>query len=232
MRQQIREGRQVYVVYPLIKESEAMDYKDLTDGYEAISRDFPLPQYVTAICHGKMKPADKEESMRQFKQGEAHILVATSVIEVGVDVPNATVMVIESAERFGLSQLHQLRGRVGRGGAVLLHPDVGRKTLARGEARLDAMCETNDGFRLAELDLKLRGAGTSTARCRAAWLFDLKIASPTADVQILTLTREGRGGDPGRRPAARTPRKPRARSPAAPLRRTRRNRLFTHIVNS
>jgi ATP-dependent DNA helicase RecG len=116
MRQEIAKGRQVYVVYPLIKESEAMDYKDLTDGYEAISRDFPLPQYVTAICHGKMKPADKEESMRQFKQGEAHILVATSVIEVGVDVPNATVMVIESAERFGLSQLHQLRGRVGRGG--------------------------------------------------------------------------------------------------------------------
>ncbi|MBQ2728802.1 MAG: ATP-dependent DNA helicase RecG, partial [Alistipes sp.] len=116
LKKQIKLGRQVYVVYPLIQESEAMDYKDLTDGYEAISRDFPLPEYVTAICHGKMKPADKEESMRQFKEGEAHILVATSVIEVGVDVPNATVMVIESAERFGLSQLHQLRGRVGRGG--------------------------------------------------------------------------------------------------------------------
>ena len=116
MKQEIAKGRQVYVVYPLIKESEAMDYKDLTDGYEAISRDFPLPDYVTTICHGKMKPADKEESMRQFKSGEADIMVATSVIEVGVDVPNATVMVIESAERFGLSQLHQLRGRVGRGG--------------------------------------------------------------------------------------------------------------------
>ncbi|WP_301961721.1 ATP-dependent DNA helicase RecG, partial [uncultured Alistipes sp.] len=116
MKQEIRKGRQVYVVYPLIKESEAMDYKDLTDGYEAISRDFPLPEFVTTVCHGKMKPADKEESMRQFKSGEAHIMVATSVIEVGVDVPNATVMVIESAERFGLSQLHQLRGRVGRGG--------------------------------------------------------------------------------------------------------------------
>ena len=151
MRQQIAQGRQVYVVYPLIKESEAMDYKDLTDGYEAISRDFPLPDYVTAICHGRMKPADKEESMRQFKEGEAQILVATSVIEVGVDVPNATVMVIESAGRFGLSQLHQLRGRVGRGAAgaagaagpaarprgarrspVLLHPHVRREALARG----------------------------------------------------------------------------------------------------
>ena len=109
MRQQIAKGRQVYVVYPLIEESEATDYKDLTDGYEAISRDFPLPQYVTAVCHGRMKPADKEESMRQFKSGEAQILVATSVIEVGVDVPNATVMVIESAERFGLSQLRSGR---------------------------------------------------------------------------------------------------------------------------
>ncbi|MBQ5620673.1 MAG: ATP-dependent DNA helicase RecG, partial [Alistipes sp.] len=116
LKKQIALGRQVYIVYPLIKESEAMDYKDLTDGYEAVSRDFPLPQYVTEICHGKMKPADKEASMARFKSGEAHILVATSVIEVGVDVPNATVMVIESAERFGLSQLHQLRGRVGRGG--------------------------------------------------------------------------------------------------------------------
>lgn len=115
MRQEIKKGRQIYVVYPLIKESETMDYKDLQDGYEAISRDFPLPEYVTTICHGKMKPEDKEESMRQFKSGEANIMVATSVIEVGVDVPNATVMVIESAERFGLSQLHQLRGRVGRG---------------------------------------------------------------------------------------------------------------------
>lgn len=115
MRQEIKKGRQIYVVYPLIKESETMDYKDLQDGYEAISRDFPLPEYVTTICHGKMKPEDKEESMRQFKSGEANIMVATSVIEVGVDVPNATVMVIESAERFGLSQLHQPRGRVGRG---------------------------------------------------------------------------------------------------------------------
>ncbi len=191
MRQEIAKGRQVYVVYPLIKESEAMDYKDLTDGYEAISRDFPLPQYVTAICHGKMKPADKEESMRQFKEGEAQILVATSVIEVGVDVPNATVMVIESAERFGLSQLHQLRGRVGRGGeqsyCILM---AGEKLSRESRARLDAMCETNDGFRLAELDLKLRGAGDINGTMQSGMAFDLKIASPTADVQVLTVTRE------------------------------------------
>ena len=191
MREQIARGRQVYVVYPLIEESEAMDYKDLTDGYEAISRDFPLPHYVTAICHGRMKPADKEESMRQFKSGEAHILVATSVIEVGVDVPNATVMVIESAERFGLSQLHQLRGRVGRGGeqsyCILMS---GEKLSRESRARLEAMCETCDGFRLAELDLKLRGAGDINGTLQSGMAFDLKIANPTLDTQILAVTRE------------------------------------------
>ena len=191
MKQEIRKGRQVYVVYPLIKESEAMDYKDLTDGYEAISRDFPLPEFVTTVCHGKMKPADKEESMRQFKSGEAHIMVATSVIEVGVDVPNATVMVIESAERFGLSQLHQLRGRVGRGGeqsyCILMS---GEKLSRESRARLEAMCETNDGFRLAELDLKLRGSGDINGTLQSGMAFDLKIASPTTDVQILTVSRE------------------------------------------
>ncbi len=191
MKQEIKKGRQVYVVYPLIKESESMDYKDLTDGYESISRDFPLPEYVTTICHGKMKPADKEESMRQFKEGQAHIMVATSVIEVGVDVPNATVMVIESAERFGLSQLHQLRGRVGRGGeqsyCILMS---GVKLSKESRARLDAMCETNDGFRLAELDLKLRGAGDVNGTMQSGMAFDLKIANPTADAQILTVSRE------------------------------------------
>ena len=191
MKQEIAKGRQVYVVYPLIKESEAMDYKDLTDGYEAISRDFPLPDYVTTICHGKMKPADKVESMRQFKSGEADIMVATSVIEVGVDVPNATVMVIESAERFGLSQLHQLRGRVGRGGeqsyCILMS---GEKLSKESRARLQAMCETNDGFRLAELDLKLRGAGDINGTLQSGMAFDLKIANPTLDVQILTVSRE------------------------------------------
>ena len=181
-------------LYGDIKESEAMDYKDLTDGYEAISRDFPLPQYVTAICHGRMKPADKEESMRQFKEGEAQILVATSVIEVGVDVPNATVMVIESAERFGLSQLHQLRGRVGRGGeqsyCILMSGD---KLSRESQARLDAMCQTNDGFRLAELDLKLRGAGDINGTQQSGMAFDLKIANPTLDVQILTRSRDAAG---------------------------------------
>ena len=129
--------------------------------------------------------------MRQFKSGEAQILVATSVIEVGVDVPNATVMVIESAERFGLSQLHQLRGRVGRGGeqsyCILMS---GEKLSRESRARLDAMCETNDGFRLAELDLKLRGAGDINGTLQSGMGFDLKIANPTADVQILTVTRE------------------------------------------
>ena len=165
MKQEIAKGRQVYVVYPLIKESEAMDYKDLTDGYEAISRDFPLPEYVTTICHGKMKPADKEESMRQFKSGEADIMVATSVIEVGVDVPNATVMVIESAERFGLSQLHQLRGRVGRStrrayayftftrGKVL--SEISQKRLAA----IREFTEFGSGFKIAMRDLEIRGAG-------------------------------------------------------------------------
>ncbi len=191
MRQEIKKGRQVYVVYPLIKESETMDYKDLTDGYESISRDFPLPEYVTTICHGKMKPQDKEESMRQFKSGEADIMVATSVIEVGVDVPNATVMVIESAERFGLSQLHQLRGRVGRGGeqsyCILMS---GEKLSRESRARLDAMCQTNDGFQLAELDLKLRGAGDINGTQQSGEAFDLKIANPTLDQEILSATRE------------------------------------------
>ena len=191
MRQQIKMGRQIYVVYPLIQESETMDYKDLEDGYEAISRDFPLPEYVTTVCHGRMKPEDKEESMRQFKSGEANIMVATSVIEVGVDVPNATVMVIESAERFGLSQLHQLRGRVGRGAeqsyCILMS---GEKLSKEARQRLQAMCETNDGFRLAELDLKLRGAGDINGTQQSGMAFDLKIANPTLDVQILTVSRE------------------------------------------
>ncbi|MBR3911636.1 MAG: ATP-dependent DNA helicase RecG, partial [Alistipes sp.] len=160
LREQIAAGRQVYVVYPLIQESETMDYKDLEDGFQSIVQDFPQPDYRVTVCHGKMKPQDKEESMRQFKEHEADILVATSVIEVGVDVPNATVMVIESAERFGLSQLHQLRGRVGRGGGqsycILMS---GEKLSREARKRLQAMCQTTDGFRLAELDMQLRGAG-------------------------------------------------------------------------
>ncbi len=191
MKEQIALGRQVYVVYPLIQESEGMDYKDLTDGFEAISRDFPLPNYRVAICHGKMKPADKEESMRQFKAHEADIMVATTVIEVGVDVPNATVMVIESAERFGLSQLHQLRGRVGRGGeqsyCILMS---GEKLSSEGRKRLEAMCETNDGFRLSELDLKLRGAGDVNGTLQSGEAVELRIANPTRDIQILTISKD------------------------------------------
>ena len=191
LRQEIAKGRQVYIVYPLIKESEKMDYKDLHDGFESISRDFPLPQYRIAICHGKMKPEDKEASMAQFKRGEADILIATSVIEVGVDVPNATVMVIESAERFGLSQLHQLRGRVGRGGeqsyCILMSGD---KLSKEGRARLEAMCATNDGFRLSELDLKLRGAGDIHGTQQSGEAFELNIANLATDTQIMELTRE------------------------------------------
>ena len=191
LRKQIAEGRQVYVVYPLIKESETMDYKDLEDGFQSIVRDFPLPNYRVTVCHGKMKPQDKEESMRQFKEHEADILVATSVIEVGVDVPNATVMVIESAERFGLSQLHQLRGRVGRGGGqsfcILMS---GEKLSREARQRLQAMCETTDGFRLAELDMKLRGAGDINGTQQSGMAFDLKIANPTLDADLLQTARE------------------------------------------
>ena len=191
MRQQIMQGRQVYVVYPLIKESESMDYKDLEDGFESIVRDFPLPTYRVTVCHGKMKPQDKEESMRQFKEHEADILVATSVIEVGVDVPNATVMVIESAERFGLSQLHQLRGRVGRGGGESFCILISGEKLSReARQRLQAMCETTDGFRLAELDMKLRGAGDINGTQQSGMAFDLKIANPTLDAELLQSARE------------------------------------------
>ena len=191
MRSQIARGRQIYVVYPLIKESEKMDYLSLQEGFDAIVRDFPLPNYRVAVCHGKMKPEDKEQSMAEFKSGQAHILVATSVIEVGVDVPNATVIVIESAERFGLAQLHQLRGRVGRGSeqsyCVLMSDE---KLSKESSKRLEAMCQTTDGFELAELDLKLRGAGDINGTMQSGEAFDLKIANPTYDNQILQLAQE------------------------------------------
>ena len=191
LREQIAAGRQVYVVYPLIQESETMDYKDLEDGFQSIVQDFPQPDYRVTVCHGKMKPQDKEESMRQFKEHEADILVATSVIEVGVDVPNATVMIIESAERFGLSQLHQLRGRVGRGGGqsycILMS---GEKLSREARKRLQAMCQTTDGFRLAELDMQLRGAGDINGTQQSGMAFDLKIANPTLDADLLQRARE------------------------------------------
>ena len=190
MREQIAQKRQVYVVYPLISESEAMDYQNLTEGHEELSRYFPMPDYQIAICHGKMKPADKDEQMRRFKDGEAQIMVATTVIEVGVDVPNATVMVIESAERFGLAQLHQLRGRVGRGGeqsyCILLSSE---KISSDSRKRLEIMVETNDGFRLSEMDLKLRGGGDINGTQQSGELLTLRVANPTRDVEILNLTR-------------------------------------------
>ncbi|MBR4969510.1 MAG: ATP-dependent DNA helicase RecG, partial [Alistipes sp.] len=191
MRSQIARGRQIYVVYPLIKESEKMDYLSLQEGFDAIVRDFPLPKYRVAVCHGKMKPEDKEQAMAEFKSGQAHILVATSVIEVGVDVPNASVIVVESAERFGLAQLHQLRGRVGRGSeqsyCVLMSDE---KLSKESSKRLEAMCQTTDGFELAELDLKLRGAGDINGTMQSGEAFDLKIANPTYDNQILQLAQE------------------------------------------
>lgn len=190
MKSEIAKGRQIYVVYPLIKESEKMDYKDLYDGFESISRDFPLPDYVTVPVHGKMPPEEKDAAMEMFKRGQAHIMVATSVIEVGVDVPNASVMVIESAERFGLSQLHQLRGRVGRGGeqsyCILMSGD---KLSKEARARLSAMVETNDGFRLSELDLKLRGAGDLTGTQQSGQIFQLRLASLTKDAAVVEYTR-------------------------------------------
>ena len=190
IRDEIKRGRQVYVVYPLIKESEKMDYKDLEDGYAGIVQAFPPPEYVTVVVHGKMKAADKEYGMDLFKRGVAHIMVATSVIEVGVDVPNASIIVIESAERFGLSQLHQLRGRVGRGAEqsyrILMSGD---KLSAESRKRLGAMVQTTDGFRLAEMDLQLRGPGDLSGTLQSGLAFDLKIASLGRDGQILSLAR-------------------------------------------
>ena len=190
LRSEIARGRQVYVVYPLIKESEKMDYKDLYDGFETMSREFPLPQYRLSVVHGKLPAEEKEEGMRAFREGTTQIMVATSVIEVGVDVPNATVMVIESAERFGLSQLHQLRGRVGRGGeqsyCILMSGD---RLSREARARLDAMVETNDGFRLSELDLKLRGAGDIGGTQQSGTAFELKIASLAKDAAVVEYAR-------------------------------------------
>ena len=190
MRDEIEKGRQIYVVYPLIEESEAMDYKDLMDGYESISREFPLPNYKISIVHGKMKAADKELEMQRFAKGETQIMVATTVIEVGVNVPNASVMVIESSERFGLSQLHQLRGRVGRGAdqsyCVLMSS---YKLSSDSKTRLETMVCTNDGFEIAEVDLKLRGPGNLMGTQQSGVL-NLRIADLVRDNHILSKARE------------------------------------------
>ncbi len=189
MKEQIAIGRQVYVVYPLIKESEKMDYKDLMDGYESISRAFPLPQYKVSIVHGQMKSDVKDFEMQRFVKGETNIMVATTVIEVGVNVPNASVMIIESAERFGLSQLHQLRGRVGRGAeqsyCILM---TGNKLSADGKLRMETMCRTNDGFEIADVDLKLRGPG-DMAGTQQSGVLDLNLADLAKDSQILYAAR-------------------------------------------
>lgn len=189
LKEEIDKGRQVYIVYPLINESEAMDYKDLMDGYESVAREFPMPKYQVSIVHGKMKPADKEYEMQRFIKGETQIMVATTVIEVGVNIPNASVMVIESAERFGLSQLHQLRGRVGRGAeqsfCILM---TSFKLSSDAKIRLNTMVETSDGFKIAEVDLKLRGPGNLMGTQQSGVL-DLKIADIIRDSNILHAAR-------------------------------------------
>lgn len=190
IKEQIAQGRQIYIVYPLIQESERMDFKNLEDGYKTITTVFPEPKYKTIMVHGKMKPAEKDEAMRQFASGNAQIMVATTVIEVGVNVPNATVMVIESAERFGLSQLHQLRGRVGRGAdlsfCVLM---AGNKISSDGESRLGAMVQTTDGFQLAEMDMKLRGPGDIEGTQQSGLPITFKLANLAQDGQIINLAR-------------------------------------------
>ncbi|MES2558938.1 MAG: ATP-dependent DNA helicase RecG [Bacteroidota bacterium] len=189
MKEEIAKGRQVYVVYPLIEESETLDFNNLQQGFEEISRIFPDTQYQVCMVHGKMKPADKEAEMQRFVKGEAQIMVATTVIEVGVNVPNASVMIIESAERFGLSQLHQLRGRVGRGAeqsyCILL---TGYKLSADGKLRIRTMCETNNGFEISEVDLKLRGPGELEGTAQSGVL-DLRIADIAKDQFILQQAR-------------------------------------------
>ena len=190
MHEQIKIGRQIYIVFPLIDESAKLDYKNLIEGYESIVREFPLPDFQVSVVHGQMKADDKEYEMQRFVNGKTNILVATTVIEVGVNVPNASVMVIESAERFGLSQLHQLRGRVGRGAnqsyCILMS---GNKISADGKTRLQTMIDTNDGFKLAEVDLKLRGPGDMMGTKQSGML-NFKIADIIKDNKILLHARE------------------------------------------
>ena len=190
MREQISLGRQIYIVFPLIDESAKLDYKNLIEGFDSIVREFPLPDFQVSVVHGQMKAEDKEYEMKRFVEGKTDILVATTVIEVGVNVPNASVMIIESAERFGLSQLHQLRGRVGRGAnqsyCILMS---GHKISADGKTRLQTMIDTNDGFKLAEVDLKLRGPGDMMGT-RQSGILNFKIADLVKDNKILLHARE------------------------------------------
>ena len=189
MKEQIKKGRQIYVVYPLIQESEKLDLNHLMDGYESISRDFPLPEYAVSILHGKMKSEDKEWEMQRFVRGETNILVSTTVIEVGVDVPNASVMVVENADRFGLSQLHQLRGRVGRGAeqsyCILITKD---KMSTDAKRRVQTMVSTADGFEIAEVDLSIRGPGDLQGTQQSG-MIELNIADLIEDEKILKAAR-------------------------------------------
>lgn len=190
MKEQIAEGRQIYVVYPLIEESEKLDLKDLTDGYESICRAFPQPQYQVSIVHGRQKPEQKEFEMQRFIKKETHIMVATTVIEVGVNVPNASVMIIENAERFGLAQLHQLRGRVGRGASqsyCILMTDF--KLSKEARIRVDTMVRTNNGFEIADMDLRLRGPGDITGTQQSG-ITDLLVSDLSKDSKILQLARD------------------------------------------
>ena len=189
MHRELELGRQIYIVYPLIQETERMDLKDLEAGFEEISKAFP--NYKVSKVHGKMKPADKDEAMQRFANHKTHILVSTTVIEVGVNVPNASVMIIENAERFGLSQLHQLRGRVGRGAdqsycVLVTKFEIGETT----RKRIQVMVDTTDGFEIAEQDLKLRGPGDLEGTQQSGMAFDLKIANLARDGQILTIARD------------------------------------------
>ncbi len=190
MRKEIELGRQIYVVYPLIEESEHFQYKHLMDGFESISREFPPPEFQVSVVHGRMKPADKEMEMQRFVKGQTHIMVATTVIEVGVNVPNASVMIIESAEKFGLAQLHQLRGRVGRGAdqsyCILL---TDYKLTSDARTRIETMVRTNDGFEVAEADLNLRGPGNLMGTQQSGVL-DFSIADLAKDGKILKVARE------------------------------------------
>jgi ATP-dependent DNA helicase RecG len=190
IRKEIEKGRQVYIVYPLIQESETLDYNNLMEGYEAITRYFTRPNYQVSMVHGKMKPEDKDFEMKLFAEGKTQIMVATTVIEVGVNVPNASIMIIESSERFGLSQLHQLRGRVGRGSeksyCILMS---GNKISKESKKRLETMVRTQDGFEIAEVDLELRGPGDILGTQQSG-MIDLKIADLTKDNHLVTLARE------------------------------------------
>jgi ATP-dependent DNA helicase RecG len=189
MREEIAKGRQVYVVYPLIQESKVLDYKDLMDGYESIVREFPLPDFQVSIVHGRMNAQDKAYEMERFISKKTQIMVATTVIEVGVDVPNASIMIIESAERFGLSQLHQLRGRVGRGASksycILM---TGSKLSQDAQTRIQTMVRTQDGFELAEVDLSLRGPG-DVMGTQQSGVLPFLIANLKKDVDILKTVR-------------------------------------------